>query len=343
MDYPGHYMRRLKNVSLTIPCVTGPYTSVNCTLTLLTSKIRIDNVAGSPQDYASDAHFITNFAATQAIATSTAQNDSGMFEVNFRDERYLPFEGAGAISTCKIDLPLDTNAFNFETISDVVINLRYTARDGGANLANMARQAAVMPAFALQADPSIVPSPFPAQTDLARLFSLKHEFSSEWYKFLNPPDTAPSQSMQISLTIERFPYQYRGRKLTITRVDLFLKFKDIQDKKTFQQDGTPLGDYASGHLKVYVGPTITVPPPNTFPPANATLTTASTLLAGLPFGSINVSGGQLGSWTLGAHNSDIQHIASSLQNIVTSGGLKYNHLNPTVIDDIVMVCHYSAK
>ena len=34
-DYPGLYMRRIKSVSLTIPCVTGPYTSVNCTLTLL--------------------------------------------------------------------------------------------------------------------------------------------------------------------------------------------------------------------------------------------------------------------------------------------------------------------
>jgi hypothetical protein len=40
MDYPGHYMRRIKSVGLTIPCVAGPYTSVNCTLTLLQSKIR---------------------------------------------------------------------------------------------------------------------------------------------------------------------------------------------------------------------------------------------------------------------------------------------------------------
>ncbi|HYU75255.1 MAG TPA: hypothetical protein VEL31_21510, partial [Ktedonobacteraceae bacterium] len=42
MDYPGHYMRRIKSVSLTIPCVTGPYTSINCTLTLMINKIRID-------------------------------------------------------------------------------------------------------------------------------------------------------------------------------------------------------------------------------------------------------------------------------------------------------------
>src|SRR5262249_7235598 len=33
MDHPGHYMRRIKTVSVTIPCVTGPYASVNCRLT----------------------------------------------------------------------------------------------------------------------------------------------------------------------------------------------------------------------------------------------------------------------------------------------------------------------
>src|SRR5262249_48924426 len=40
-DYPGHYLRRIKSMSLTIPCVTGPYTSVNCTLTLVSNSIRV--------------------------------------------------------------------------------------------------------------------------------------------------------------------------------------------------------------------------------------------------------------------------------------------------------------
>ena len=40
MDGPGHYFRRIKTVSVSIPCVTGPYASVNCTLTLLKSSIR---------------------------------------------------------------------------------------------------------------------------------------------------------------------------------------------------------------------------------------------------------------------------------------------------------------
>src|SRR5262249_27943119 len=32
LDGPGHYFRRIKSVALSVPCVTGPYTSVNCTL-----------------------------------------------------------------------------------------------------------------------------------------------------------------------------------------------------------------------------------------------------------------------------------------------------------------------
>jgi len=40
MDCPGHYMRRIKSVALSIPAVAGPYTSVNCTLSLLRSSLR---------------------------------------------------------------------------------------------------------------------------------------------------------------------------------------------------------------------------------------------------------------------------------------------------------------
>src|SRR5262249_35302399 len=97
-DYPGHYMRRIKSVGLTIPCVVGPYTSINCTLTLLNNKTRVKSVMAdqyAEKEDEDDDRFVTNFAAMQSIATSHAQNDSGLFELNFHDERYLPFEGAG--------------------------------------------------------------------------------------------------------------------------------------------------------------------------------------------------------------------------------------------------------
>ena len=45
MDGPGHHFRRVKTVAVSIPCVAGPYTSINCTLTMLKSSIRKSSLA----------------------------------------------------------------------------------------------------------------------------------------------------------------------------------------------------------------------------------------------------------------------------------------------------------
>ena len=228
LDYPGHYMRRIRNVSLSIPCLTGPYTSVNCTLTLLQSRIRLNsnlNSGASPyveKPVGSDERFSYGFSSTESIATSTAQNDSGLFEVNFRDERYLPFEGAGVVSQWRLCMPLDCNAFDFETITDLVFNLRYTARNGGDALTKAAKAAAILPAgTALQSLQSIAASqskPSPSQSNLQRYFSLRHEYPTEWHRFLHPAAGATSPAtMQINLGKDRFPFQYRSSTIQITQ------------------------------------------------------------------------------------------------------------------------------
>jgi len=90
-----------------------------------------------------DARFTDQLITNQFIATSYAQNDSGMFELNFRDERYLPFEGYRAISKWEIELNgkyksddgiVDLSQFDFNSISDIILHLKYTAHEGGAEL-----------------------------------------------------------------------------------------------------------------------------------------------------------------------------------------------------------------
>jgi len=127
---------------LTVPCVTGPYVGVNCKLTLLRSSIRhSNNLLGNNylrlQDE-EDPRFRVSNGAIQSIVTSSGQNDSGLFETNLRDERFLPFEGSGAISEWQIQLPRDFRQFDYDTISDIVLHLRYTAREGGEPLRNQA-------------------------------------------------------------------------------------------------------------------------------------------------------------------------------------------------------------
>ena len=214
MDYPGHYMRRIKNMSISIPCVVGPYTGVNCTLSLLRNETRMDSTLSGGNQYEKqddDNRFRTMFGAISSIATSNAQNDNGMFELNFNDERYLPFEGAGVISDWEINMPIENNYFDFASLSDVVLHISYTSRNGGGQLttaANTALQAAL-----------------PTQT--ARLFSIKHEFATEWHKFLNP-EGGNEQELVVKLKAEHFPFFIRGKlsTLKIKKMDMFVESSD---------------------------------------------------------------------------------------------------------------------
>ena len=221
IDFPGHYFRRIKSVSITIPCVAGPYTSVSCTLRLLkhsfrkTAQVGSDgyprktNAGGIPAD---DSRFTDSFGSIQSIATSHGQNDSGMFELNFRDERYLPFEGAGAISTWRIGLPKKFRQFDYDTISDAIIHLKYTARDGGDVLAEKATDnlnKALNEIISLS-----------RQSGLLRLFSLRHEFPNEWQRFIN------EKSTDFKIEKGRLPFFAQNAKLTSFR---FVAKDDVTD------------------------------------------------------------------------------------------------------------------
>ncbi len=220
LDYPGHYLRRIKSVGLTIPCVTGPYTGVNCTLTLGSNRVRLNSNRPYATTGPNDSRFRHEIAAVQSIATSSGQNDAGMFELNFRDERYLPFEGAGAISQWRLELPKETNRFDFGTISDVILHVRYTAKDGGAQLK---REAMATVKGALTAAPPLPSAtPVPLGPGL-RLFSARREFPTEWYRFLQQPVDATPQTLTFDLTLDRFPYALPGTTTTIVQVVVLAK------------------------------------------------------------------------------------------------------------------------
>lgn len=199
LDFPGHYFRRIKSVSISVPAVVGPYTGVAGTLTLQSSKTRYSNLAGGAYDDA--ARYRISRLPIEAIATSSGQNDSGLFELNFRDERYLPFEGAGAISDWKFTLPAEFRAFDYDTISDVIVHLRYTARNGGQSLADAANTS--------------LDALLQSSTDgpMHQLLSLRRDFSTQWQHYRS----APAAGLTIELTEDHFSYLTRSRiKLAAT-------------------------------------------------------------------------------------------------------------------------------
>jgi hypothetical protein len=245
MDGPGHYFRRIKTVAVSIPCVTGPYASVNCTLTLLKSSIRQTAVVGDqyPRIDANDVRFSDHFGSLQSIVTSSAQNDSGLFETNLRDERYLPCENSGVISEWQLQLPADPSKrdpaqFDYDTISDVILHLRYTARDGGGLL----RDGAIAHIKKLIAESQAV--------GCVRLFSVRHEFATEWASFVaQTPAANHRYELKLSFRPEHYPFWSRERLDAVTRVDILARSTvtpvpgsvDIADKAD-KNDGTAKTD-----------------------------------------------------------------------------------------------------
>lgn len=231
MDYPGHYLRRIKSVSMTIPCISGPYSGVNATLTMLGSSIRktaevdIGDAASYPKktDGAED-RFIENPVMVQSIATSSAQNDSGLFILDFNDARYLPFEGAGVISSWRLELSETFRSFDYNTISDVIIRVSYTSKDGGEILKASAENH--LKTFAQNS----------VDAPLERLFSLKDEFGDEWRNFLNPMPNDLLQQLNIKFKKIHFPFMFKNDTIHVTKLDLIMQLKNpslITDPYTF--------------------------------------------------------------------------------------------------------------
>jgi peptidoglycan hydrolase-like protein with peptidoglycan-binding domain len=247
MDHPGHYMRRVKSVALTVPCIVGPYTSLNCTFRLVEHKFRISAIAKDKNNYLekteeTDDRFSTVNVPITAIACSTGQNDSGVFELNFKDERYLPFEGAGAISKWKLELPADFRQFDYDAISDVVVHMRYTAVEGGDKLKKPAAESVMAYIKSVEE--------LSREEGLFALFDLKHEFPTEWHKAMNPNPDSAERVLMLNKLNERLPIFTKGRdqkKIQATDVYLFTSTKvsasltQETDMMTFT-DGVPVGD-----------------------------------------------------------------------------------------------------
>jgi len=208
--YPGQYKRTIKSVRLTIPCVTGPYTNISAKLTLNDSWVRTKDKLNTDQlKLSENSEDEVKAVKNVSITTSSAQNDSGLFELNFRDERYLPFEGAGAVSSWKLELPSAIRSFNYDTISDVIFHISYTAKDDAAfRTATEQNIANTLTSYA-------------QTTGLLRLFSLKYDFPEAFYKLLNSTDTLQTTSLEV--TKNHFPYLFAAKNLSLVKGTVYLK------------------------------------------------------------------------------------------------------------------------
>lgn len=102
--------RRIKQVSVTLPALVGPYEDVRAVL----------SYGGS----------VVMPRGCKAIAVSHGMNDSGQFQLDFNDARYLPFEGIPVDDTGSLNLSFPdargSQKVLLESLNDIILHIRYT-------------------------------------------------------------------------------------------------------------------------------------------------------------------------------------------------------------------------
>lgn len=228
IDHPGHYMRRIKTVSLSIPCVTGPYTNVPAELTLLNSEIRTDPDPGGDEGYTrteDDERFRDILGTAESIVTSSANRDSGLFETNLQDERYLPFEGAGAVSTWRIELPTELRPFDYDTITDGILHMRITAREGPPQFKNAARDQ-------LRSSLNEITRP-DTRTGLFEAVSLASEAPDAWHQLSTPSGDTVTE---VDMGSDQFPAIFRDEGIEINEVVLLMEPREAVSDEIDETD-----------------------------------------------------------------------------------------------------------
>jgi hypothetical protein len=192
----------------------------------------------------------------------------------------------------------DPCQFDYDTISDVILHIRYTAREGGDPLKLAARTSLL----------NLMEDAMGYRQ--VRLFSLRHEFPTEWHRFLNTADANGDHVQAFSLTKDRFPFLFQGRTIKVNQVDLLGVSKSDADLPQLTLQVSAPGDQA---LRLDDGADI----------GRLAQKTANQTVANTDFSIVVKSVKDEANWTLTVLQAGVE--ASLAQ-----------------LEDILVVCHYTV-
>ncbi len=195
-DFPSHYCRRVKTLEISLLPLdeSGEVEEVHAILTQTGNKIlRLPTSAGLQYmlDGSGDPGDAVwqDWRANQTVSLSRRALADGAFIEYFGDgEKLQRFEGTGAVSHWRYQLPKNTNPLDFSAIEDLVLTLRYTALDGGATYQRSVEKALSGPRYSA-----------------ALMLNLATGYESEWTEFLEDTSSADSQTLAFDLAAGLFP------------------------------------------------------------------------------------------------------------------------------------------
>ena len=161
--FPGHYLRLIKRVRTSVAALIPPISGIRATL----------RASGVSYVVTGGVTFqeVTIRRDPESVALSSPSNATGVFDLDAQTELLLPFESMGVATTWEFSLPKAANAFDFDSIADVLITLEYTALSD-----NDYRQQVVQR--------------LPKQASLNKAYSVRRDFPDIWYALSNPMESS---------------------------------------------------------------------------------------------------------------------------------------------------------
>jgi hypothetical protein len=203
LDRPGHYMRRIRRVSVVIPAVVGPNSNLAVRVTLLGSSLRRSPGGAAYSRQGSEDPRFLDF--TSAVEVTLPGMAADAFEAPSTRDQLLPFEGYGAVdSDWRIELPRSLRQFDYTTISDVELQIQYTARSGGDSMVTAATAAANAIVTSATASPCSV------------VIAVADEFPAQWRSF-----ALGNADLQFELSRDFLPYFTKGRNITVQSIQAY--------------------------------------------------------------------------------------------------------------------------
>jgi len=163
-DFPGHYLRLIRRLRVSIIALIPPTEGIKATLT----------ANGLSRVIVGGETFRQTIIrrAPETVALTVPINSTGRFEFELKpNEGLRPFEGHGLEMDWVFELPKASNQFNYDTIADVQLTIDYVA------LSSDVYRRTIIQALG-------------RKQSIDRAYSFRHELADQWFDLNNPDQTS---------------------------------------------------------------------------------------------------------------------------------------------------------
>jgi hypothetical protein len=192
-DFPGHHLRMIRRVTVSVVALVPPAAGIQATL----STTGMSRIVVGPDIYRA----IVLRRPPESVALTSPIGASGVFTFEQPTGMRDPFEGLGVDTPWELRLPKPANPFDYTTLADVLITIDYTALDSADYRAQVIRD-------------------LDQTADGERAFSLRQEFPDAWWDLHNPGQT--DTPLQVTFTTGRADFPPNLDELSIAHVALVL-------------------------------------------------------------------------------------------------------------------------